>query len=100
MFRPYYVSSFGPNLNLPYEYEVPYQQYKTSPWYITPTYDINQVPTGSVPSSYTYSEGRDKCDECTSGPHLGLNYAYSPAPDFVTHRHAKRGGSNNNDTYI
>jgi hypothetical protein len=88
MYRPYYVPSFEPNLNLPYEYEVPYQQYKTSPWYIRPTYDINRVPTGSVPSSYTYSESRHRC---TSEPYLGLNYAYSPAPDFVTHRHTKTG---------
>jgi len=97
---PYYVPSFGPTLNSTYEYDVPYQQYRTNPWHIAPTYDINQVSTESVPSSYTYSESRDKCDECTYESHLDLNYAYSPVPDFVTHRHEKQGGNNNNGTYI
>lgn len=101
MFHPYYVPAFGPTLYSPYEYEILYQQYRTNPWHIAPTYDINQVPTTvSVPSSYTYSEGRAKCDECTFSSHLGLNYAYSPVPDFVTHHHTKPGGSNNNGTYI
>ncbi|WP_045519304.1 DUF1036 domain-containing protein [Neobacillus niacini] len=60
MHRPYYVPSFRSNLNFPYEYKVPYPQYQTSPSYIAPTYDINRVPTGSVPSSYTYGKGRAK----------------------------------------
>jgi hypothetical protein len=81
MYRPYYVPSSGPNLNLPYEYGIPYQQYQTSPWYTAPTYDINRVPAGSVPSGYTFDESRDKG---TPRSHLGLNDVYSPVPDYLT----------------
>jgi hypothetical protein len=88
LYRPYYVPSSGPNLNLPYEYEVPYQQYRTNPLYIAPTYDINRVLTGSVPSNYTYGESRDKG---TPRSYLGLNGVYSPVPDSVAHRQGKTG---------
>lgn len=97
MHRPYYVPSFGPNLNFPYEYKVPYPQYQTSPWYITPTYDINRVPTGSVPSSYTYGRGRSKGTPVSD---RGLNNVYSPVPNSVTLRPDKKEEGYNNATSL
>lgn len=82
LYHPYYV----PNLNLPYEYRVPYPQYQTSPWYIAPTYDINRVPTGSVPSSYTYSEDSESGEIEISRSRLGLKHVYSPVYDSVAPR--------------
>lgn len=95
MYRPYNVPSFGPNPNFPYEYKVP--QYQTSPWYIAPTYDINRVPTGSVPSSYTYGEGRDKG---TPRSDRYLNNVYSPVPDSVTHHQDKKERWYNNGPFL
>ncbi|PCN44441.1 hypothetical protein B9C88_09500 [Brevibacillus laterosporus] len=78
MHRPYYVPSSGPNLNLPYGYEVPYPHYQTNPWYIAPpTYDINRVPTGSDLQATTSGKGRAKGtpsvtqDKKESGHHNG-----------------------------
>ncbi|MDP7981229.1 hypothetical protein [Bacillus multifaciens] len=97
MHRSYYVHSSGPNLNLPYGYEIPYQHYKTNPLYIASTYDINRIPTGSVSSSYTYGGDRDKG---TSGHHQGLSDVHVSVPNSVTHRQDKTERSNNNATYI
>ena len=97
MYRPYNVPSFEPNLNFPYEYKVPSPQYHTNPWYIAPTYDINRVPIGSVPSSYTYGKGRNKG---TPRSDRGLNNVYHSVPDFVTHHQNKKGRGYNNGTSL
>lgn len=56
MDRQYYVPSSGPNLNVPYGYEVPYQQYKTSPRYIAPTYENPYTPYSNMSENY-YRQG-------------------------------------------
>ena len=83
MYRSHYGSSSGPNLYLPYEYEVPYQQYQTSPWYLAPINDINPIT-----SRYTYGEGGDKG---TPRSFLGLNNGYSPVPDSVIYHQGRTG---------
>ncbi len=94
MCHPYYIPLLKPNLDLHYEYNHPYQQYKTDPWYMLPTYDLNRVAnrviSESVPSNYTY--GKDTNEQ-------NLNYAYSPIHDSVTHYYT-RERSNSNATYI